>query len=273
MKRLGKKTIRNFLVVAVIACAFGAFMLVKIKSATQGAAGQIIKHFPFSSPNEMKEWEEKLLAHNNTAYTVTEHAGRKCVKGDGEDSASALYYRQRLSWKRHPFVSWDWKAESFPVRTQKETLNKKAEFDFVAQVYVIFHSRFFLNTRAIQYVWTEKIPVGTVSRSPYTKNVMLLVLQSGLSEEWKHEERDIEEDYMELFGEKLDKDVVAVSFMTDSDSTETASTAYYTDIKIGYLEKPEAGAGKRTLEEPWYLRVPWVKRMFESERKEKPSDT
>ena len=94
-----------------------------------------------------------------------------------------------------------------------------------------------------------------------------------MSEEWKHEERDIEEDYVELFGEKLDKDVVAISFMTDSDSTETASTAYYTDIKIGYLEKPEDGAGKKTLEEPWYLRVPWVKRIFESERKEKPSDT
>jgi hypothetical protein len=273
VKRLGKKTIIGFLVVAVTVCAFGAFILVKMKSATQGAAGQIIKHFPFSSPNEIKEWEEKLLAHNNTSYTVTEHAGRKCVKGDGEDSASALYYRQRLSWKRHPFVSWDWKAESFPVRAKKEALNKKSEFDFVAQVYVIFYSRFFLSTKAIQYVWTENIPAGTVSRSPYTKNVMLLVLQSGLSEEWKHEERDIEEDYMELFGEKLDKDVVAISFMTDSDSTETTSAAYYTNIKIGYLEKPDDGAGKESSKDPWYLRVPGIKKIFESERKEKPSDT
>ncbi|MGB2651012.1 MAG: DUF3047 domain-containing protein [Candidatus Omnitrophota bacterium] len=273
MKRPGIKIIAGFLVVAVIACACGAFILIKMRSATQGAAGQTIKHFSFSSPNEINEWEEKLLAHNNTSYTVTEHAGRKCVKGDGEDSASALYYRQRLSWKRHPFVSWDWKAESFPVRKKKEALNKKAEFDFVAQVYVIFYSRFFLSTKAIQYVWTEEIPAGTVSRSPYTKNVVLIVLESGLSEEWKHEERDIEEDYRELFGEELSKDVVAVSFMTDSDSTGTTSTAYYTNIEIGYLEKPEDGIAKGGAKKSWYLRVPGIKKLFKSERKEKPSDT
>ncbi|MBD3426264.1 MAG: DUF3047 domain-containing protein [Candidatus Omnitrophica bacterium] len=281
MKRRGTKTMIGFLAVAVVIAGvfIAALLFLRGKRGPEGVSGQVIKHFSFSSTEQLDAWDEKLLAHNNTAYNVTEHAGRQCVKAEGVDSASALYYRQRLSWKKHPFVSWDWKAGQFPERKKKESLKKKGEFDFVAQVYVLFYSRFFLSTKAIQYVWTEVIPAGTVSPSPYTNNVRLIVLQSGPSEEWKHEERDIEEDYSRLFGESLKKDVVAVSFMTDSDSTETKAVAYYTNIKIGYLDKGEkkpAPGKELKKEKPWYLKIPvkeFLRKIFKPERKEKPSDT
>jgi hypothetical protein len=65
--------------------------------------------------------------------------------------------------------------------------------------------------------------------------VKLLVLESGPSEAWKHEDRDIAADYSTLFGGVLERDVVAVAFMTDADSTDSAASAYYRDVKIGYL--------------------------------------
>ena len=196
---------------------------------------ELIKHFSFSDAQDLKEWDDKLLAGNKTRYTLSDVGGVKCVKADSQDSASAMYYKQDLSSIRRPIISWDWKVEKFPVHQKDEELKSKEEFDFGAQFYVIFSAKFFLNAKAIQYVWTEKAPVGTAVDSPYTKNVKILVLESGPSEEWKHEERNIEEDFRNLFGEELEKDVAAVSFMTDSDSTGTTALAYLNDVKLGYL--------------------------------------
>ena len=236
MKRLGKPLIVFLLLVAVVIVAAGVYVLLNLKKVPESGAREVVRQFSFSSANSLNEWDEKALSRKSTDYSVTEYDGKHCVKAVSDDSASALYYKQRLSCARNPFISWDWKAGKFPSRKTKEALKKKAEFDFAAQVYVIFYSRFFLNSKAIQYVWTEELPVGTAGSSPYTNNVKLLVLESGESREWKHEMRDVRADFRDLFGEELEKDVTAVSFMTDSDSTGTVAEAYYTNISIGYLE-------------------------------------
>jgi len=228
-----KITLLVFLLVAVAVIA--REYVVRRQISFFGGERIAVKRFPFKSPGSVSEWDEKVLARRETVYTAVEHADRACVKAESEDSASTLFYKLSLSHKRRPFMSWKWLAEKFPERKSAENLNKKKEFDFVAQVYVVFHSRFFMNSKAIQYVWAENLPVGTVSDSPYTKNVKLIVLESGPSEEWKHEERDISEDYKVLFGEELKKHIDAIAFMTDSDSTTSSAVAYYTDITIGFL--------------------------------------
>ena len=224
-----------FVVVVICSLSLAAAFFLKAKKPPVKEGRDIVKQFTFSSSGELKEFEGKLLAHNWTDYKVANEGGKSFLKATSNDSASALYYKRNFVTERRPFVSWDWKAIDFPDRKQKEALDEKKEFDFVAQFYVIFSARFFLNAKAIQYVWTENLPVGTVSDSPYTKNVKLLVLESGPSEEWKHEERNIAEDYYKLFGEELEKDIAAIAFMTDSDSTETDSAAYISNITIGYL--------------------------------------
>ncbi|MFH1665045.1 MAG: DUF3047 domain-containing protein [Candidatus Omnitrophota bacterium] len=204
---------------------------------------QVVKQFSFTSDKSLDEWEEKVLSRNSTDYKVTDDEGKGCIKAVSENSASTLFYRQKCFYTRDPFISWDWKVEKFPDRNGRENLTKKKSFDFAAQLYVVFHARIFLNAKAIQYVWTETLPVGTVAPSPYTKNVMVMVLESGNAGEWKHEERNIREDFRNLFGIELEKDVEAVSFMTDSDSTDSSAVAYYGDIKLGYLAKKEFVSG------------------------------
>ena len=238
MKRPGRYLIIVSLTAAVVITALGVCVFLRMKKPPGIGRRETMKHFSFSSARDLGEWREKRLAQNSTEYGLTEHEGKACVKAVSEDSASALFYRQQLSCDRDPFISWDWKAEKFPSRKNKETLDKKAEFDFTAQVYVIFHARFFLNARAIQYVWTRDISVGASAASPYTKNVRLLVLESGESDQWKHEERNIKEDFRSLFGEEPEKDVSAISFMTDADSTDSDAAAYYSNIEFGYLEIP-----------------------------------
>lgn len=239
MKRLG--IIFMIVLMVAVGIVFGARLYYHAETGSSEKTGGaiILKEFTFEEKNSLKEWDEKVLSGKKTVYSLENLDGKNCVKGVSENSASTLYFRQCLSCDKDPFLRWKWKAEKFPERTKKETLSDKEEFDFVAQVYVVFSAKFFLNAKAIQYVWAENLPVGTVSSSPYTKNVKLLVLESGISEDWKEEQRDIKADFRELFGEETEKDVDAISFMTDADSTSSIAGAYYTDIAFGFLEKKE----------------------------------
>jgi hypothetical protein len=248
VKRPRRFFITISLVIAVVIVTLGICIFLAVRRPPGIGKRETIKCFSFSSDRSLDEWQEKRLSQNSTEYSVAKCDGRNCVKAVSKDSASALFYRKPLFHKRNPFISWDWKPEKFPSRKNKETLNKKAEFDFVAQVYVIFYARFFLNSKAIQYVWTHDVPTGAVAFSPYTKNVKLLVLESGESDQWKHEERDIKGDYRNLFGEELEKDVTAISFMTDSDSTGSDAAAYYGNIEIGYLETVQPVVGEAEIE-------------------------
>jgi hypothetical protein len=233
------RLIKAFIIIFIVALAFLAALGVRMflgHSERASPGPSAFKEFALDSMDSVKEWEEKNLARNNTVYTAAEAGGAKCIKATADDACSALFYKKdRMDFKERPFVSWDWMAESFPVRKSSEALDKRSEFDFAAQFYVIFYSRFVLKTRAIQYVWAQTLADGTKSDSPFTPNVKVMVIESGKSDVWKHEQRDIAADYSTLFGEPLDRDVAAVAFMTDSDSNHTVAAAYYKDVKIGYL--------------------------------------
>jgi hypothetical protein len=244
---------------------------------TSGKEEVVIRSFSFEDKKSVEEWEEKALVSKKTEYFPTEHMGRSCLKAVSDGSASTLFFKQKLFHERWPYVSWDWLVEKFPERQDEETLDRKKEFDFAAQVYVVFYSRFFLKRKAIQYVWAEDLPVGEVADNPYTSNVKLMVLESGLSAEWRHEDRNIREDYRKLFGEELGKDIDTVAFMTDSDSTGSSAVAYYTDIALKFSQDPggDPGSGAGGRAELFERLLGWLPRdiFTKKEGKEEPSDT
>jgi len=232
----------RIVLIGLIAAAFVFFTRQKmmptitVENEPEGPSFNVIRSFQFKDPDELKQWEEKILSKKNTSYSVVERESRTCVKADSSDGASTRFIKQNLAADKWPFVAWDWCVEIFPKHKKAESIENKKEFDFAAQIYVVFYSRFFLNTRAIQYVWATDLPQGYVADNPYTKNVKVIVLETGASSEWKREERNIRDDYKMLFGEELDKDVVGIAFMTDADSTDSTAVAYFTNFELGYAD-------------------------------------
>ena len=229
----------KFCIIVVVVLIAGYYIhggLIVQKEIPVEGEYQKIKGFTFSSTSEIESFEEKLFSRKSTDYGISDHEGRKCLEAISKESASAIVYKQRISRDKDVLISWEWKVEEFPSGGEMESLKKKEDFDFAAQVYVIFYSKFFLNTKAIQYVWAEKIPAGTIGSSPYTSKVKVLVLESGMSEAWKMEKRNIREDFLKLFGYAQEKDIAAIAFMTDSDSTRSSSRAYYSNLIIEGLD-------------------------------------
>ncbi|MGB2705294.1 MAG: DUF3047 domain-containing protein [Candidatus Omnitrophota bacterium] len=195
--------------------------------------GAVIRYFPFSKENSLREWEEKILK-GQVVYVIEKGNALSYVRAKSEKAASALYYKIKLNVKKRPRISWRWRVDKFPERTLPERIENKKEEDFAARVYVIFPAAFFTRSKCIEYIWAQTLPVGTCGQSGYSKNIKVMVLAKGGADAWHSEERDIVADYVKLFGKEPRLNVGAIAFMTDADSTGTYADAVYDEIKIGY---------------------------------------
>jgi len=199
---------------------------------------EIVKDFPFSEENALKEWEEKIFK-GKVVYRIEKGQSLSYVRATSDKTASALYYRLKLdAKKKNPVISWKWNVNKFPEKKIKESLETENEDDFAARVYVIFPAMFFTNSKVLEYIWSETLPEGMIGTSPYSKNIKLIVIRSGPNKEkkWFQEDRDIAADYMKAFGKACEYDIGAVAFMTNTEHTGTSADAMYDEIKLGYKE-------------------------------------
>ncbi len=201
-------------------------------------AVQMVKKFPFSEENSLKEWEEKIF-RGKVVYRIEKGNDLSYVRATSDKAASALYYKVRLDAKRkHPVISWKWNVNEFPQKKGKESIETENEDDFAARVYVIFPALFFTNSKVLEYIWAENLSEGLIGTSPYSKNIKLFVIKSGpnVDKKWFQEDRDIASDYVKAFGMRPEYDIGAVAFMTNAEHTGTSADAMYDEINLGYKE-------------------------------------
>jgi hypothetical protein len=128
---------------------------------------------------------------------------------------------------------------------------RKSGDDYPARLYIIFKPKisklgFFEKLKyraiklaygksplhqAINYIWANKAPRGTMVTSAYTAKVIIFVVKSGRAEMkiWLKEERNIYKDYKRAFGNEPPM-ISGIAIMTDTDNTSEYVKAYYGDI-------------------------------------------
>ena len=195
------------------------------------------KLFYFNKEDALKEWQEKIFK-DKVMYTVELKGQVGELLAQSNKACSGLIYKLYLEPKNFPWISWNWKISKFPDKgpsspTQPGWVEKD---DYAARVYVIFSSWNFLSMQSLEYIWDESLPVETIKSSPFSKNIKLIVAESGKNQQgkWMTEERKIYEDYQKAFGRPPTRAVIAIALMTDSDNTLSTAEAVYTNIKVGY---------------------------------------
>ncbi len=197
-------------------------------------------------------WETLDLSGlgRHTDYTLVEDEGAIVVRAVSEDAASALIHRLRIDLKQYPIVQWRWKVSN--VLKKGDALKKSGD-DYPARLYITFdvdatdlswfeklklESYHLLHgiyppLAALNYLWANKLPVGTMRPNIYSSRVKMFVVNSGEAQlgEWVIQERNLYEDYLRAFGE-VPPAVVGIAIMTDTDNTGERATAYYGDIRF-----------------------------------------
>lgn len=143
-------------------------------------------------------------------------------------------------------------ASEIHVGAFSQAARKKGD-DYPARIYVTFDydpSRLSLGSRikykalrvlgykdiplrALNYIWANRAPVGTMVDNPYTKWVTMIAVQSGAEQAntWHLEMRNLYEDYKAAFGEEPGA-ITGIAVMTDTDNTGESAMAYYGDITL-----------------------------------------
>lgn len=105
---------------------------------------------------------------------------------------------------------------------------------FTQPGYISFSLLFsFWNTEAINYNWANKLPKEEAVPNPFSKNSIMISVQSGKAEtgKWIVETRNVYEDYRRVFGKEPPK-AGAIAIMTDTDNTGESASAGYGSIAI-----------------------------------------
>jgi hypothetical protein len=118
------------------------------------------------------------------------------------------------------------------VLAKRSALHKDGD-DYAARVYVVFPSWAFWKTKALNYIWANKLPIGQAVPNPFTANAMTIAVQSGpdLTGQWIEERRNVFEDYRRSFGTDPPK-AGAIAIMTDTDNTGEEAAAWYGPIRV-----------------------------------------
>lgn len=187
---------------------------------------------------------------NHTRYSVENENGNFYVKAVSSASASAIIKEIPSPLKTYPMLSWRWKIQSV---LKSADARKKEGDDYAARVYVAFKydpqkASFWQKQKyglakkiygkypphgAINYIWDNRLEIGTVLNNAYTAQAKMIVLQSGNEKAglWVQERRNVHEDYKALFGEDL-PEIDFVAIMTDTDNTGETAVAYYDDLSL-----------------------------------------
>lgn len=176
----------------------------------------------------------KIARH--TEYSVVREGGEEFIKAVSSAAASGIYREVDAALKDRPILAWRWKIDH---ALKTADARRKGGDDYAARVYVAFVSpamALFGSKRpgsALNYIWDNKLPVGTVLPNAYTGKTRMIVLQSGDEKagRWVSEERDVLEDYRKAFGGEPPA-LAFIALMTDTDDTGEAVTAYYDGISF-----------------------------------------
>jgi len=181
------------------------------------------------SGGDLSGWKPKVF-RGQTSYSLMVDGERQVLMAQSRGAASGLYKEVALDPAQYPVLRWSWKIRGTIPKGNAMT---KAGDDYAARVYVVFPRTFFFRTRAVNYIWANRIPKGTALPNAFTSNAMMVAVESGDEKAgtWVYEERNVVEDYRVLFGEDPPA-IGAVAIMTDTDNTGGEAIAYYGDITL-----------------------------------------
>nr|MBF0223565.1 DUF3047 domain-containing protein [Desulfobulbaceae bacterium] len=174
-------------------------------------------------------WQEKTF-NGQTQYSLVEKDNQTSIMAESKNSASGLFYKINYAPNDYPLLEWSWQIET---TVQSGDARHKKGDDYAARIYVVFPNLFFWRTKALNYIWANKLPVGEFCANAYTSNNVMIAVQSGNQKagQWLTEQRNIIDDYQQAFGE-APPEVGAIAIMTDTDNTGEEARAWYGAIKI-----------------------------------------
>ncbi|WP_310492103.1 DUF3047 domain-containing protein [Dechloromonas sp.] len=185
-----------------------------------------------------------------TQYAVRKWDGVVAVEAKAKKSMALLGRTVTVDLKKTPILCWQWRIDA-PVASADMT--RKSGDDYAARVYLTFAvppDQLSFGTRtklrlarsiyggqvpdaALNYIWDNRHPIGTVQDNAYTDRARMLVLRSGTGQAgiWVQERRNILADFHRAFGE-ISGELRGLAIASDTDNTGEEAHAGFADFRF-----------------------------------------
>jgi hypothetical protein len=192
---------------------------------------KVIDDFANEAPGEFPaDWKARKES-GKRVYTVQEEGGKRFLraisKGLGIQAAREV---QDWDLTKYPVLAWSWRPREFPRGADERESRTN---DSVLAVYMLVPYSRVAGPKAVKYVWSEQVPVGT-RLSSNNGLTQVRVVQSGTDGrgEWRQEKVNVLEDYRKYFEAKDVPKPIGIAVLTESDDTKSSASGDYADFKI-----------------------------------------
>jgi hypothetical protein len=163
-----------------------------------------------------------------SVYTVQEDGGLRFLHADARRFATQAARQFEWDLKRYPILAWSWRPVEFP----KGADEKDGRNDSALAVYFMVPYSTIRGPRAVKYIWSERVPVGTRLKSNGGLT-QVRVLRSGTAQkgQWVDERADVRDDWLAYFEEKDVPKPAGIAVLTDSDDTASRAQGDYAKFR------------------------------------------
>ena len=162
-------------------------------------------------------------------YSVKEEGEKKFLHAASE--GLGMQAAKPFVWDlaQYPVLAWSWRPVEFPRGADER--ESKTNDSALAVYMLVPHSRV-RGPKAVKYIWSEKVPVGThlTSNAGLTQ---VRVLKSGTERkaEWSDERVNVRDDFLKYFKENEVPKPAGIAVLTDADDTKSSAQGDYANFR------------------------------------------
>jgi len=164
-------------------------------------------------------------------YRVREEGSQRFLHAEAKGTGIQAG-RETPTWDlaKYPILTWSWRPREFPRGADERN---SATNDSALAVYVAVPHSKVRGPKAVKYVWSEKLPVGTrlESNGGLTQ---ARVLRSGVPasrEAWVEERVNALQEWKAAFKESGTPKVGGIAVLTDADDTKSTAAGDYANFR------------------------------------------
>ena len=164
-------------------------------------------------------------------YTVGEESGRRFLRAVSRGlGIQAGRETERWDLATHPVLAWSWRPREFPQGADERETGSN---DSALAVYMAVPHSKVRGPKAVKYVWSEKVPVGTrlTSNQGLTQARVLRSGRPPAKQAWVDERVNVRDDWKAAFTESETPKVGGIAVLTDADDTSSTAAGDYANFR------------------------------------------
>jgi hypothetical protein len=220
-------------VIVALAVAVSAVMVPGVRRSAEVAAEDecvVVDDFAKAKAGEFPgDWKVRK-DEGKAVYAVKEENGKRFLAARSKGLGIQAAKEHEWDLDKFPVLAWRWRAVEFPKGGDER---ESGTNDSAAAVYLLVPYSKIRGPKAVKYVWSEKVPVGTrLSSNMGLTQVRVLRGGSEKRGAWVEERVNAREDFLKYFETKETPKPAGIAVLTDADDTRSTAAGDYADFRV-----------------------------------------